>query len=155
MPSSSAFREKTKGVSSSKGQWFLVSAVLATGAFLAISFLFRTYFASDSSIVARTSEDFYFSNLRDQLDYLAARNCPAGDFYGDFSELKEASNRILSALGYAVRMDVVSFDCAQNPAYKLKLLVASSRFVVCQNYDQAEVSSVIGPKGNEFNCFTT
>ena len=46
---------------SSKGQWFFISAVIASGIFLSISVIFKDYFAVDSS-AALSDEDFYFSS---------------------------------------------------------------------------------------------
>lgn len=51
---------------SSKGQWFFISAVIASGIFLSISVIFKDYFAVDSS-AALSDEDFYFSSIKDGL----------------------------------------------------------------------------------------
>ena len=41
-----------------KGQWFIISAVIATGAFLSISLVLKDFFVVDASNDARTREDF-------------------------------------------------------------------------------------------------
>ncbi|GEM_PF-2825895 len=53
--------------SRSKGQWFLISAVIATGAFLSISLVLKDYFVVDASDQARGREDAYLSNLKEQF----------------------------------------------------------------------------------------
>lgn len=52
----------------SKGQWYIISAVMITGALLLISFLIKNYFISDPSDVARLREDFLFNNMKEQLN---------------------------------------------------------------------------------------
>ncbi|MBI4170058.1 MAG: hypothetical protein HY514_00020 [Candidatus Aenigmarchaeota archaeon] len=53
-----------------KGQWFLISAVLATSAFLSISLVLKDYFVTDASDIARGREDYYLWDLRTQFDAL-------------------------------------------------------------------------------------
>lgn len=49
-----------------KGQWFFISAVIASGIFLSISVVFRGYFSVDNS-VASVDENFYLSGIKDGL----------------------------------------------------------------------------------------
>ncbi|MCX6819126.1 MAG: hypothetical protein NT129_03970, partial [Candidatus Aenigmarchaeota archaeon] len=48
----------------SKGQWFLISTVMVSAAFLAISFLFEEYFAVDNSAMARIADNYYFDDIK-------------------------------------------------------------------------------------------
>lgn len=49
-----------------KGQWFFISAVIASGIFLSISVAFRGYFSVDNS-VASVDENFYLSGIKDGI----------------------------------------------------------------------------------------
>lgn len=63
-----------------KGQWFIISAVIAVGAFLAISIVLTDFFAVDTSATARLDEDDLFWNVRSQANELVQQNpCPALD----------------------------------------------------------------------------
>ncbi len=57
--------------SRSKGQWFLISAVIATGAFLAISLLYQGYFVTDPSRVLYSDMNQQFLSIRTQLHMLS------------------------------------------------------------------------------------
>ncbi len=47
-----------------KGQWYLISAVMISGAFLVISVLFKNYYIVDSSSSAMLNEDYFFWNIQ-------------------------------------------------------------------------------------------
>ncbi len=67
-------------ISRSKGQWFLISAVIATGAFLSISLVLKDYFVIDASDQARGREDYYLSNIKDQFVQVVEQSpCGPGD----------------------------------------------------------------------------
>jgi hypothetical protein len=113
-----------------KGQWFLISAVVATGVFLAISTLFKSYLVIDTAGVARTNEDFYFHNIDDQFNALAARtNCDDRVM----REFRAFVEREMGNLGYLVYMNYPP-DCST-----LSLLLASEKVTVCQNIDPTAI----------------
>ncbi len=51
-----------------KGQWFIISAIVISSAFLVISMLFKSYYLVDTSSVARIDEDYYFENIASGLN---------------------------------------------------------------------------------------
>jgi hypothetical protein len=51
-----------------KGQWFIVSAIIASAALLALSFVFRGYFVTDTSLVQLNDESFYFENIKASIE---------------------------------------------------------------------------------------
>jgi hypothetical protein len=51
-----------------KGQWFLLSAVIASATFLTISIMFKGYFSMDSSRIANIDDDFFFGNVVKELN---------------------------------------------------------------------------------------
>jgi len=51
-----------------KGQWFIISAVIASAAFLSISTLFKSYYMIDSTEVMKYNEDFLFNNIKRELN---------------------------------------------------------------------------------------
>lgn len=57
-----------------KGQWFLISAVIATGAFLSISLVLKDYFVVDASGQARLREDYLLWDLRDQFESVVSQS---------------------------------------------------------------------------------
>jgi hypothetical protein len=121
----------------SKGQWFLVSAVMATGVFLVISMLFRSYSAVDTSESARVTEDYYFNNVKQQFsNAVAASTC--ADMDANLREYRAFAQRELNSLGYRLYLDYTINDCAI-PDVSVGLLVASSRFMVYENVDPASL----------------
>ena len=58
--------------SNKKGQWFLISTVIASVAFLSISFLFKDYFIVDTSATAMAYEDFYFWDIKNGLNEMVS-----------------------------------------------------------------------------------
>ena len=57
---------------SKKGQWFIISAVIATGAFLSISIIFEDFLILDSSKNVRDNIDFYFGEVKNILNDISA-----------------------------------------------------------------------------------
>src|SRR3989344_4913033 len=60
--------------SASKGQWFIISAVIISGALLAISFTFRGYFAADTSAVQLNDQSYYFYSINESIANVHASN---------------------------------------------------------------------------------
>ncbi|MCD6557494.1 MAG: hypothetical protein J7K31_00475 [Candidatus Aenigmarchaeota archaeon] len=51
-----------------KGQWFIISAIVISSAFLVISMLFKGYYLIDTSSSATIDEDYYFENIQSDLN---------------------------------------------------------------------------------------
>src|SRR3990172_7058492 len=47
-----------------KGQWFLISAVIASSIFLTISFALKSFFSVDTSAAALYDEHYYFFDIK-------------------------------------------------------------------------------------------
>lgn len=65
-------RDEEKGL---KGQWFLISAVIATGGFLAISLLYQGYFVADPSKVTYNDMNQQFMSISNQLESVRSGGC--------------------------------------------------------------------------------
>jgi hypothetical protein len=127
--------------SSKKGQWFLVSAVIISGAFLLISIIFKDYLFLDQSSVARMNEDFYFNNINEQLNSIVAIYG-----YADCSNLNEKldefaffSKEKMAEKGYYLYVSK-NIDCVQQTA-TFGVLLASDRMVVYENVDPEDILS--------------
>lgn len=117
-----------------KGQWFIISAVIASGVFLAISVLFRDYFLVDSSVTASINEDFYFTNIEDQLYSL--KNLDNGcaipaEYEQNYREFREFLTQKTAAMGYFLYINKTS-SCP-DPAFSIML--ASERMTISKNVD--------------------
>ncbi len=116
-----------------KGQWFIISAVVASGVFLAMSVLFRDYFLVDSSTVASINEDFYFKNVEQQLALLASMDdgcANPSQYEQNYLEFKEFAERKIARLGYFLFINKTSVCPGE-----FSLLLASDRAVIHKNVD--------------------
>jgi len=120
-----------------KGQWFLVSAVMASSAFLLMSIFLKSYFVADSSKIAFYDENFYFQNIKKQMYNAASQsNCTTMD-----KNLNEAAKYFREKMiesGYYVYIKPYDTNCLLKTT-KLQLLVASDRMVVYENIDPAKI----------------
>lgn len=131
---------------SQKGQWFLISAVIASGAFLALSFFFKDYFVLEASFPARNSHDAYLYSLAQQLDNIvgtAVTNDPPRciNLTTRLDELKVLAERALAPKGLFVFLNYTVLDCAASNIVAFDLLVASHdeviyNFTTLKNYSQ-------------------
>src|SRR3989344_2015384 len=101
-----------------KGQWFLISAVIASSIFLTISFALKSFFSVDTSAAALYDEHYYFFDIKYNLkEYLALTKEKMADkgyfFYGD-----------------------VTGSC---PNYNVGLLLASEKFALCENVNSSAI----------------
>lgn len=70
-----------------KGQWFLLSAVIASATFLSISLMYKGYLTIDTSAPARISEDFFFMNIVNELNHTfeySPNNALLSENFNDF-----------------------------------------------------------------------
>jgi len=125
-----------------KGQWFLVSAVIITGAFLTISILFKDYLIVDQSAVARMDEDFYFHNIREGLDTIVADvgflDCDS--LKTKLDEFIFFSKERMAEKGYYLYAKDAkdSVDCGEETA-TFGILLASERMIVYENVDPEDI----------------
>src|SRR3989344_4312597 len=108
----------------SKGQFFLVSAIMITGVFLVISMLFRNYGIVDNSETARVNEDVYFHNIKQQFSSVVAQSsCP--DMDRNLRDYREFVQRETNAVGYRLFLNYTINNCAAKQV-DLQLIVASN-----------------------------
>lgn len=135
-------RRETLGFSSSKGQWFLISAIMATGVFLVISGLFKTYLAQDSSPGVRANEDYFFDNIKGQFNEVKKSSC--ADIDKNLRDFRSFVTREMASHGYLFYMNYSSTGCSiSNPS----MFIASERYVICQNLDAKAIVPQV-----EVNC---
>lgn len=114
----------------SKGQWFLISAVIATGVFLAISVLFRGYSIPSGGEMASLSGDFYFENIRDQLNEL---DCNDVDYNKNFDEFKYFTQNEMTGMGYFLYLEKTGCPATYH------ILLASENAMFYQNVDPDDI----------------
>ncbi len=124
-----------------KGQWFLISAVIAVGAFLSISVYYRDYFAHDSSEVLRINEEYHFYNLKQQFDTVIAQsNCI--NLETKLKEFEAFAEKSMGELGYFLYINHKTNSCSSTGKSILKQMVlASDRAVINEGID---ADSVLG-----------
>ena len=115
-----------------KGQWFIFSAVIASAAFLAISMMYRGYFAVDTTKVTRISEDFFFENTLRELNRTVSyshNNAELSENFKDFSVYVSQK-----AMSYGCSVNITNIDplSIAGTTYKITLSSANmniSKFV--------------------------
>jgi len=121
----------------SKGQWFIISAVVMSGVFLVISSMLKVSFNIDASEVGRRDEGFYFNNILEQAGNLEAR-CLSGEgiIERDMVEFEAFSRRAMESKGYFFFMNYTINGCAIE---SMGLMIASDKGVFYQNVDPNEI----------------
>lgn len=114
-----------------KGQWFLISAVVATAVFVSIAGLLRDYFAADFVPVAIINEDFYFENIKEGLNatvIMSSANPPAcAELEKNLTEYIYFTSKNMAKLGFLEEVSFTRLSCASK-AYRITLNLTSSRF---------------------------
>lgn len=82
-----------------KGQWFIVSVVMISGTLLVITGLFKGYFATDLSKIAVMDEDYYFSDIKDNLQNLV-RTSTCDDLSKNLDAFIYFTRQRLTGTGY-------------------------------------------------------
>jgi hypothetical protein len=127
--------------SNSKGQWFLVSAVVISGAFLAISLFFKDYLVVDQSVIPRMDEDFYFHDIKEALNRTVQMfGFDLPDCINLTNELDEFiyfSKERMAEKGYYLYV-TKNVDCSVQKT-TFHILLASSRMVVYENVNPEDV----------------
>lgn len=120
----------------SKGQWFIISAVVMSGVFLVISSMLKVSFGVDPSDVGRRDEGFYFNNIKEQISNIESKCLSGGDMPRDMKEFAEFSRRSMESRGYFFFMNYTINGCS---AESVGLMVASEKGFFYQNLDPNEV----------------
>jgi hypothetical protein len=120
-----------------KGQWFLVSAVIASGAFLAISILFNNYFVVDKSEPALIEGDYYFAVVKSGMNRtIWLSNCTVAGGITNMErylrEFVQFSKDELAAVSYFLHVEYTINDCAAKRV-NYGILLASEKYVRCDN----------------------
>ena len=111
-----------------KGQWFIVSAVIATTALAVISGMFRDYFVVDASSIARYNEDYYLDNVESVLQRTIALS-PCDGLQVNIEEFLAFSESSLAELGYLLNADYTINNCGTHDvSYTLELLSDKAAF---------------------------
>ena len=123
-----------------KGQWFIISAVIASSAFLAIAVLFRGYFLVDSSIVTQLDEDSYFNNIKEELYRIKDLDSGCGvetQYERNVIQFAAFAQDIMAKKGYYLFVNYTSI-CP----YTFGILLASERAVFYDNVNPLEVLGI-------------
>lgn len=114
-----------------KGQWFILSAVIVSGAFLTISVLFRSFFSVDTSDIAMLDHDVLLSSIKDGMRKTIEESEPlCGILERNLDEFKYFSMEKMSEKGYIldIRYDIT--DCAAKQVDTHLILLSSSSMEV-------------------------
>jgi hypothetical protein len=125
-----------RSLQSSKGQWFIISAVVISGVFVIISSMLRVSFGIDASDVARRNEHFYFNNIKEQVGNVELRCQQGSDFAKDLSEFLYFSQKSMESKGYFFFMNYTIDGCT---ARSLGIMIASEKGMFYQNVDPNEL----------------
>lgn len=108
--------EENRRFSAPKGQWFLISAVIASGIFLAISILLRDYFAVPAASTG--PEQLYLDGIRSNAISVVKKECARqGGSLTDRENLTEYihfATQQLGSMGYLANITPkASIDCSK------------------------------------------
>jgi hypothetical protein len=117
-----------------KGQWFLISAVIASGVFLAISVLFQGYYTSKPYAIAQINEDFYFKTIKEQLGNVVALSTCGVDFDKNYNEFVYLARQSMAGTGYYLFINRTA-PCPP----QFGILLASERAMFYENVNPEEV----------------
>ena len=130
-----------------KGQWFIISAVVASSVFLGISMLLKDYFVVDSSVSAAMNNDYYFYNINNELSNIVA-NTPTSpsdclNMTTRLDEFKVLSQQEMAARGILLNLQYVVVQCSPNRV-NFNILVASNSEVIYNFSTRKSASEIIG-----------
>jgi hypothetical protein len=129
----------------SKGQWFMISAVIATGAFLSISLIMKDFFIIDASTTSRDREDFFLWDLNEQFDRVVSQS-PCADLDKNLDEFNTFSKRHLWESGYLIHIQYTKYSCSDQPKVRevgKGLVVATEDAVFYYNMSSADLNRII------------
>ncbi len=112
---------------SSKGQWFVISAVIASGIFLAISFLLKDYFPVRET---GNMESIYLDDIRNGSIRAIQMDCARGGFTEktNLTEYIHFATREMSAMGYILNVTPkTAIDCSKGMENFYVIIVKSAK----------------------------
>ncbi len=134
--------EKNRRFVAPKGQWFIISAVIASGVFLSISVLFRSFFSIDASDVAMLDQDVLLSSMKDGwLKAIEESEPECRQLQRNLDEFKHFNMDKMSEKGYIADIKYGIRDCNEKAVDTHLLLVSSPSMEVWEGA-RPEVSSV-------------
>ena len=130
-----------------KGQWFIISAVVASSVFLGISMLLRDYFIIDSSTSATINTEHYFYNVNRELDNIVSHT-PASpvnciNLTTNLDAFKALTQQELAARGILFSLEYAIVQCSPN-IVNFDLLMASNNEVIYNFSTRKNASDIIG-----------
>lgn len=121
----------------SKGQWFIISAIIVSGAFLAISGLFKGYYDIDTSVIGRYNEDYYFKNIKTQFN-VVVQDSDCTDMQENLDEFVYFSEQSMQERGYFLFVNYTINNCLTKDV-SLGMLLASERAVIYENVNPEDI----------------
>ena len=97
--------------SNSKGQWFIMSAVVVSGIFLAMSILLDNFFSVDTSEVATLNSDLFLLSIEDGLDKTIEQSY-CNNLEKNINEFVYFNKKELYSKGYIFDMKYKLDNCA-------------------------------------------
>ncbi len=131
-----------------KGQWFIISAVVATSVFLSISMLLQNYFIVDSSSQARVNADYYFYNFLDQFNearkVTTDGNCT--NLTTNLESLKNMVQNTLASKGLFMYFEyqIVPPDCSGDEDVNMDLVIATREQIIYNFTNYNTTDEIIG-----------
>ena len=133
-----------------KGQWFLISAVIASGAFLAISILFNNYFIVDTSTPALIDGDYYFNSVKNGINKTIAFSACV-NLTRNLDNFVQFNKRELAEVGYFLEIKYTQGVCsASSKGINYAILLTSEKYVRCDKTDSVAPSLQLSANG--INC---
>ncbi|MEM7819672.1 MAG: hypothetical protein QXD48_02480 [Candidatus Aenigmatarchaeota archaeon] len=124
-------------LSRSKGQWFIISAIMVSAAFLIISIFFKGYYGIDTSRPTKLSEDYYFMNIKEQFNKVVQdSNCTNMD--KNLKEFKYFSEKVMGELGYFLYINYSIISCPPKNI-RMGMLLASDKMILHENINPNDV----------------
>ena len=124
-----------------KGQWFLISAIIASSIFLTISFSLKSFFSVDTSAPALYDEHYYFFDIKDNVNKIKVnsgcsfQNNGLTEEENNLREYLSLAKEKMAEKGYFFYGDVTG-SCG---SYKVGLLLASEKFALCENVNSSAI----------------
>lgn len=95
----------------SKGQWFMISAVILSSIFLTISVMLKEYKFIDASAIAGRDENFYFHNLAQNLNRTVYYSPGCENLTLNINEMIYFEKIEMAKKGYIVDVYYTILDC--------------------------------------------
>ncbi|HLC68109.1 MAG TPA: hypothetical protein VJI12_04500 [archaeon] len=131
-----------------KGQWFIISAVVASSIFFGISVMMKDYFVLDSSQTASMNSDYYFYNIQNQFNKIVATtvtNVNCINLTTNLNEFKTVTEKSLAGKGYFALLEYqVTPPCGANNIVKMDLIIADGRQTIYNFSTYSNVNQIIG-----------